>query len=431
MFSIQQITYNLKSNLSHDILDAVQEYLVGIGYDFSLRKISKTLNETFGLDAKDCIKYHQYFRNESPWDSDDNNLTPDFTINNNVLIVVGGIGNCLIVTLIYPSSNKSEGDKVFQFMKSEFVGCDPISPLIDSLNIPTFGDSTYLEKLDEYCTKHPELKFKDLVIDDASVKSSREIMESAVRKLLIEVSMNKKVKYEDLVKSGSEETLIKCTENGMLKTEIMVQCKSNSSNLAIINSQNEFDGVKTALRCAHCNREYKDEIISKIVSLNSDTKALITKSHWMNYVVVDELLKLGVSRDLIKVSPEGNGEELDLLVAYGDKIIFFEFKDRDFGLGDAYPFHFRLRRYSADTGVIITTSKIADDAKKYLSEISESENSMKVREIEGVENISKGVKRLILELNYKMAIGIVGDRLSNTGIAEIAGIKKWMAKYYR
>jgi hypothetical protein len=48
--------------------------------------------------------------------------------------------------------------------------------------------------------------------------------------------------------------------------------------------------------------------------------------------------------------------------------VFFELKARELGLDDAYPFSNRVSRYSGPFRRIVTTDKVAGEAKKFFDE---------------------------------------------------------------
>jgi hypothetical protein len=69
--------------------------------------------------------------------------------------------------------------------------------------------------------------------------------------------------------------------------------------------------------------------------------------------------------------------------------MFFELKDREFGLGDAYPFVTRMQRYGADGGVIVSTERVADEVKGFIAELPLTP----VRIIEGTRKWARCCRR--------------------------------------
>lgn len=77
---------------------------------------------------------------------------------------------------------------------------------------------------------------------------------------------------------------------------------------------------------------------------------------------------MGILKENIGWNAVAGEDEIDIVTDALGSRIFFELKDREFGLGDAYPFAYRLSRYGGSFGVIVTTDKIADEAKRFFQE---------------------------------------------------------------
>jgi len=103
-----------------------------------------------------------------------------------------------------------------------------------------------------------------------------------------------------------------------------------------------------------------------------------------------------VSRESVRWGLEANDEELDILVEDFDSRIFFELKDREFGLGDSYPFVYRLTRYGGVVGVIATMEKVSADAQNFFKEEAGRRGyPIEILQFEGTQAIEKGVTTLI------------------------------------
>ena len=115
------------------------------------------------------------------------------------------------------------------------------------------------------------------------------------------------------------------------------------------------------------------------------------------YIWITELLKKnGVRKEAIRWELAASGEDLDIMVEDFDSRVFFELKDREFGLGDAYPFVYRVTRYGGRLGIVATVEKVSTDAKKFLEEESHRrEYPLQIQYLEGPENIKKGVEDVV------------------------------------
>ena len=115
---------------------------------------------------------------------------------------------------------------------------------------------------------------------------------------------------------------------------------------------------------------------------------------------VTELLKQsGVKKESIKWGLEAPGEELDIMVEDFNSRLFLELKSREFGLGDAYPFSYRVTRYAGEFGIIATTDKVSTDAKKFFKEETHRRRyPPQIQYLEGPNNIQKGIPKIIKEM---------------------------------
>jgi len=127
-------------------------------------------------------------------------------------------------------------------------------------------------------------------------------------------------------------------------------------------------------------------------------KRLIDGSLWMSIWITELLKENEVKKEGIKWRLEASGEDLDIMVEDFDSRIFLELKDREFGLGDAYPFIYRTTRYGGTFGVVVTMDKVSTDAKKFFGEESRRRGSIRVRYLEDPENIQKGIAKIVEEI---------------------------------
>jgi hypothetical protein len=105
----------------------------------------------------------------------------------------------------------------------------------------------------------------------------------------------------------------------------------------------------------------------------------------MTIWVTQQLLELGVAVERILWNVEDSGEEVDIILDHVDRTWIFELKDREFGAGDAYPFNYRKARYEADEAVVVTTDKVAPDARRVFDDLA---GSRKPHLVEGLGNFA-------------------------------------------
>ena len=74
------------------------------------------------------------------------------------------------------------------------------------------------------------------------------------------------------------------------------------------------------------------------------------------------------AREHIAWNAAAGDDELDIVVEILGSKYFLELKDREFGIGDAYPFASRTSRYGADGGAALSTERIHEEVKAFFRE---------------------------------------------------------------
>ena len=186
---------------------------------------------------------------------------------------------------------------------------------------------------------------------------------------------------------------------GLVGEEYLLTCKQDQHTICVVPSKdNLIKDSMSSLRCSVCGRSFPQENLQVIYTLTERGKKLVEHSLWMSIWTTELLKESGVRKDTIKWGLEASGEELDVMVEDFDSRIFFELKDREFGLGDAYPFVYRITRYAGRIGIVATMDKVSTDAKKFFEEESHRrEYPIQIRYLEGPEAIQQGVVKLIEE----------------------------------
>lgn len=130
---------------------------------------------------------------------------------------------------------------------------------------------------------------------------------------------------------------------------------------------------------------------------------MLNGSHWMTVWITSILVNSGISLDQISWGATAGDDEIDIIARVHGQVIFFELKDRMFGLGDAYPFTARVQRYGAHAGLIISTEGIAEEVRKFIKEQSRSlERS--VYTISSEAEVRKDVPRIVNEIAMSAVI---------------------------
>ncbi len=286
-------------------------------------------------------------------------------------------------------------------------------------NIFTLRQDTALEnQLLDFDGLKTKLKFTKPGFSKDELKASLVLSESEFRKTLILINSGGKVLEENLLKKAvnkkrSLQILNKLLEAKMISKINIVKCRKTSKLLSEFNEESlpDKESLKT-VNCFECGRSYDDEL--QLIGYKSTElgRRLILSSHWMTILVSDELNRQGISDKSILWNIELTGDEIDLMLGLNNQLFVIELKDKVFGSGNAHALNYRRTKFKANKAIIITTEKIAKDAKIVFEDIKKDykgENPDKIIPIyiEGLENIGLLVSSIMEDLDryeifYKM-----------------------------
>jgi hypothetical protein len=255
----------------------------------------------------------------------------------------------------------------------------------------------------------PEYTAEDL-------ERSRLLVDDPTRDFVLTLARAGKIRGEDAGEMAQAGLLDQLVRAGLVAQEYLLTCRRDRHTICVMPSKDGVMREPTAsLECSVCGRPFRDENLEEIYALTDGAKNLLQGSRWMHVWVTELLLGNGVRRDCIRWSFESQGDELDIMVEDFDSRIFFELKDREFGLGDAYPFVYRLTRYGGQLGVVATMDKVSPDAKTFFEEgVRRRDSPSAVRCVEGATGIETGVAALVSEISLSHVRRLVGpfsDRL--------------------
>lgn len=205
-------------------------------------------------------------------------------------------------------------------------------------------------------TTYPEYSPQEAV-------TSKLLANEEIRVATLKLAQNVKIKEIDFGKVASQKVLREMLREGLIEKQFLVSCKQDSHQIALVDDEIEFrDGTAGTVRCASCNRPFKDEKIETIFTISSYGKALTDKSRWMSIYVTELLTEFGLRKESIKWNATVGGDEIDIIADIFGRSIFFELKDREFGQGDAYAFLFRCDRFKANGAVVVSMSSASPEA---------------------------------------------------------------------
>ena len=243
-----------------------------------------------------------------------------------------------------------------------------------------------------------DLSITPAELSEETAAESRLLVNRKSRDFLLRLAQLGKARSVDAqadVEAGHVKPLL---ERGLVRKEFLVMCRQDSRTLCTIEDKSELENESgRRFRCSICGRPFSGELIQDIFALTERARGMLNGSHWMVVWITSILVNSGIPIDQISWGATAGDDEIDIIARIHGQVIFFELKDRMFGLGDAYPFTARVQRYGAHAGLIISTEGIAEEVKKFIKEQARSlERS--VYTISSEAEVRKDVPRIVDEI---------------------------------
>jgi hypothetical protein len=269
-----------------------------------------------------------------------------------------------------------------------------------------------------------DLEVTEPVYNQDEASAARLLVDPAARTFLLRMAQVSKARAIDaeVEESVTDELL----ESDLIRREYLVTCRDDSHTICTLPARRDvLDSSGAHLKCT-CGRPLKDELLREIYALTELGRRLLTGSRWMLIWTTELLLSSGVSREQIWWSPEASGEELDILLKLSGLRVFFELKDRDFGLGDAYPFIYRVSRYGGYLGVVATMDKVAKEAKEFFKEQQRELRGTSISLLEGQNGIRRGVSKLVDDVSQTAVLRLASESFEQAGLNVRPVIERWL-----
>lgn len=278
-------------------------------------------------------------------------------------------------------------------------------PKFDPLRYFRHHYSPFEEFFEEEPERDEKLKNTEPNYSPEDVKATELLVNNDIRRFMLRLAQVGKMTSKDARDIAEQSTLQDFLSLGLMTEEYLVTCKQDQRTICVVPSKDYLTKEPTAsLRCSICGRSFSEENLQLIYTLTERSRKLLDGSLWMSIWVTELLMKAGVEKGCIKWGLEASGEEIDIMVEDFGSRLFFELKDREFGLGDAYPFVYRITRYGGRVGIVATMDKISADAKKFFEEETQRrEYPIEIQYLEGSEGIQEGLPKIV----EKMALSQV------------------------
>lgn len=227
--------------------------------------------------------------------------------------------------------------------------------------------------------------YKDSVVKDYSLPTySREEHRNSLilndyesREVIKFIKQSKKIRRDDLLDKFQDRDiniiLSSLEEFKAINNEVLIQCRKSNKHLATLAYNDKNSDKLSGIKCAHCGRKFKDEIVTNVYSLDQKFSELLKESHWMTILVTEDLINIGVDRNQIVWGLKDKSDEIDIAFIHKSQFFIVELKDSDFDVGHAYKLNYRSLKFKADYTVICVTGKISDESKELFDSVYEKE----------------------------------------------------------
>jgi hypothetical protein len=193
---------------------------------------------------------------------------------------------------------------------------------------------------------------------------------------------------------------------GIVDSEIVVVCTKTQSQVTRAPNRSILEELSArGLKCA-CGRILCEERIEEALTITDLGRSLLDKARWLTVILLQELGRVGISRDAILVEQNVGGDEIDCLANISGELALFELKDKEFSLGNAYSFGAKIGIIRPDYSVVVTTEHVGNDAKEHFVRARRSSraefehvqfdsDTNEIVYIEGVDNIRAAIEGLV------------------------------------
>lgn len=259
-----------------------------------------------------------------------------------------------------------------------------------------------------------KVRFDTPSLDEEVEKGAAVLVDPAKREILRDLSSSGGFALEsDIARNRGDEArgvVADLTRAGLASASHLVQCRQSSRPLTRISESTAFsEGPAGQLRCATCNRLFREELLVPGYDITDLGRRLIRGSHWMTVWVTQQLVTLGAPADGILWNLEETSEEIDIVMAFLGEVWILELKDRDFDQRDAHSLNYRRVRYQPEKTFVITSGSVSSDARRVFEDVAReaaerrrnsflgsgprTDESVMPKYIEGLSAVAAGLKQ--------------------------------------
>lgn len=277
--------------------------------------------------------------------------------------------------------------------------------------------------------KSTEIKFlvgNQVSAEDLSLAAVLE--DNRLRGLALLIKSSGGILLPDLLKKGGLEPhevnamLEPLTKAALVNREHVIICKKSLNQINRVNSMESLTKLlELDVRCS-CGGPISQERIEDLYTPTPKLQKMLDQSFWMSVWLVRTLIATGICSDRIILNLHEGPEEIDAFVDARGKLALFELKDREFSMGDAYPFGARVALYKPDYAFIVSSRGIAPEVRDHFKKMK---LSCELLYVDKLPQFQPTVEELLAQLHRKEAVQVLSqfNRLRNIEIpfSEIFG----------
>jgi hypothetical protein len=264
-------------------------------------------------------------------------------------------------------------------------------------------------RFEEFRTDGRETPTRPTAEEEAS---ARLLTDETMRQAAIGIASSGGLLRQDLPKhlgdaaDRSEEIERRLRDSPLVGVDLVVTCKSRSTQVARAPSREALDKMaENGLKCA-CGRDVLQERIDEALTLTAHGREMLNGSYWMTVLVIVELQALGVELDAMLVEQVSGGDEMDFFADVSGELFLMELKDKEFNLGNAYSFGSKTGIFRPEYPVIVTSAYVGNDAKEHFEQAALARRSAAryadpdvtsadIQYIEGLENLRSRLEEIV------------------------------------
>jgi hypothetical protein len=271
-----------------------------------------------------------------------------------------------------------------------------------------------------------KLETRPAEYSEAEAAGARLLVGAESRSLLLRLAQVGKARSIDTAAEASASFTGPLLDAGLVKREYLLLCRQDSHTICAFQERSELEaGIGLTFVCSICGRAFKDELAQEIFALTDHGRRLLNGSRWMTIWVTELLVSSGIAREQIAWNAVAGEDELDIMTDALGPRVFFELKDREFGLGDAYPFAFRVTRYGGSFGIVVTTDRVADEAKRFFQEQRPAMDT-RIESLEGQPGIQEGIPSLVDRVSRSGVNQLLLELTESLGLNLVPILQAWM-----